>query len=298
MALHPAPARIDRSAEERDASGLLDSVAADPATRVLVVRGDAAPVLDTPDGAPVLALAEVADVGGRPHWAFLGRGDDGAAVLLAAVPADAEPLGAETSWRSIREVGALLARTQLDALVVGVALGRWLVEAPFCPACGTLTVLAQAGWSRHCPGCGREHFPRTDPAVIVAITSADGERLLLGANAAWKGRMYSCFAGFVEAGESLETTVHRELQEEAGVRVDHIRYLGSQPWPYPRSLMLGFLASAVDDDEARADGTEILDVRWFTREEIGEAFAGRGPIALPGAVSIAHGLIRAWYEGA
>jgi NAD+ diphosphatase len=298
MALHPAPARIDRSAEERDASGLLDSVAADPATRVLVVCGDSAPVLDTDDGTPVLALADLADVGGHPHWAFLGRADDGAAVLLAAFPSDAAPLEARATWRSVREVGALLPRTQLDALVVGVALGRWLVDASFCPACGTRTEHAQAGWARHCPGCGREHFPRTDPAVIVAITSSDGERLLLGANAAWKGRMYSCFAGFVEAGESLETTVHRELQEEAGVRVDRIRYLGSQPWPYPRSLMLGFLASAVDDDEARADGTEILDVRWFTREEIGEAFAGRGPIALPGAVSIAHGLIRAWYEGA
>lgn len=296
MPVHSAPARIDRSAEERDAPGLLEGALADPATRVLAVRGDAAPVRSDPDHS--LLLVEPADVRDGASWAFLGRDASGAAVLLAAFPADADALAEESEWATIRTAGALLPAAQLDALVFAVALGRWHVDAPFCSACGARTELRQAGWSRLCPGCGREHFPRTDPAVIVAITSTDGERLLLGANASWQGRMYSCFAGFVEAGESLETTIHREIREEAGVRVDRVRYLGSQPWPYPRSLMLGFHAAAVDDAEARADGTEILDVRWFTREEIGEGLAGRGPVALPGAVSIAHRLIRAWYEAA
>src|SRR5699024_5367722 len=126
--------------------------------------------------------------------------------------------------------------------ITGVALGRWLRDARYCPGCGSLTTMAMSGWSKRCDACRREHFPRTDPAVIVAPMSADGERLLLGANAAWRGEMYSCFAGFVEAGESAETTVHRELAEETGVRLTDVRYLESQAWPYPRSLMLGFHA--------------------------------------------------------
>ncbi|WOF24460.1 NAD(+) diphosphatase [Microbacterium betulae] len=296
MPVHSAPLKVDRSAGERDAPGLLDDAIADVATRVLVVRGDRALLREA--GGPALDLVDVASVPEDARWAFLGRGPSGEAVLLAAFPAQgAELFEPPRAWGAVRDVGALLPSEELDTLVAAVGLGRWLVDAPFCSACGSPTTTRQAGWSRLCDGCGREHFPRTDPAVIVAITSADGERLLLGANAAWQGRMYSCFAGFVEAGESLETTVHRELREEAGVRVDRIRYLGSQPWPYPRSLMLGFHAAAVVDEEARPDGTEIVDVRWFTREEIGEGLEGRGGVGLPGPVSIAHRLIRAWYEG-
>jgi NAD+ diphosphatase len=132
--------------------------------------------------------------------------------------------------------------------------------------------------------------------VIVAVESEDGEKLLLGANANWHGRMYSCFAGFVEAGESLELTVHREIEEEAGVRLDSVRYVGSQPWPYPRSLMVGFRATASDERRARPDGEEIIDVRWFTRDEIGSALRGDGPVGLPGPASIARALIQGWYE--
>ena len=296
MPVHSAPLKVDRSAEERDAPGLLDDALRDAATRVLVVQGDRALVRDA-DG-PALDLLDVVNVPDGAEWGFLGRGTAGEAVLLAAFPVGGTELFERPrTWGAVRDVGALLPSGELDTLVEAVSLGRWLVDAPFCPACGSTTTAKQAGWSRLCDGCGREHFPRTDPAVIVAITSADGERLLLGANAAWQGRMYSCFAGFVEAGESLETTIHRELREEAGVRVDRIRYLGSQPWPYPRSLMLGFHAAAVVDGEARPDGTEIVDVRWFTRDEIGEGLAGRGAVGLPGPVSIAHRLIRAWYEG-
>jgi NAD+ diphosphatase len=132
--------------------------------------------------------------------------------------------------------------------------------------------------------------------VIVAVESADGERILLGANANWGGRMYSCFAGFVEAGESLESTVHREIAEESGVALGDLRYVSSQPWPFPRSLMVGFRATAVDERAARADGEEIIDVRWFTRAEIASALAGDGPVGLPGPASIARALIVDWYE--
>ena len=180
--------------------------------------------------------------------------------------------------------------------MVAVSLGRWLTGHGFCPVCGGRATLHQAGWSRRCEACGREHFPRNDPAVIVAITDPDRRRLLLGANAAWGGRMHSCFAGFVESGESLETALAREILEEAGVRVTDLRYVRSQPWPYPHSLMLGFEATAVDPDEARPDGSEIVSVRWFTREEIGAALEGRGDIGLPGPASIAYALIRGWYD--
>lgn len=298
MAAHAAPLTIDRSAGERIAPGLLDALLRDPGTRALVVRGDAAPVADGG-----LLLVPTAAVAEGARWAFLGRDRAGAAVVVAAFAADVEPFAAPgpdaaPEWAALRQIGAHLADGELEALVAAIAIGRWLVDAPFCPACGGATTSMQAGWSRVCDVCGREHFPRTDPAVIVAVASEDGSRLLLGANAAWQGRMYSCFAGFVEAGESLETAVHREIAEEAGVRVADIRYVGSQPWPYPRSLMLGFHAATVADDEARADGEEILAVRWFSRDEIGEGLAGRGEVSLPGPASIAHRLIRSWYEGA
>ena len=136
----------------------------------------------------------------------------------------------------------------------------------------------------------------TDPAVIVAITSArDPDLLLLGSNMLWEQARYSCFAGFVEAGESLERAVVREVHEEAGVVVTDVRYRGSQAWPYPRSLMLGFFATAVDDDAARPDGEEIVTLRWFHRDEIGAALAGDSTFLLPGPASIAHHLISDWY---
>lgn len=135
--------------------------------------------------------------------------------------------------------------------------------------------------------------------MIVAVTSShDPDLLLLGSNALWGLDRFSCFAGFVEAGESLEATVRREVAEECGVEVGAVRYRGSQAWPYPRSLMVGFLATAVDDDAARADGDEIAAVRWFTRAEIAAALRGEGDVMLPGTASIAHRLIRDWCEGA
>jgi NAD+ diphosphatase len=311
----PALARgsADRAAEERAVPGLLDTLRSDPASRVVVVHGDRAPVSGTR-----LATAVADEVPEAAEWAFLGRADDGAAVLLAALSGE-EPAPFEASWRSLRAVGGDLDAGDAGRFVEALSLGRWLVDAPFCPACGTLTELRSAGWSRVCPSCGREHFPRTDPAVIVAVASAtDPDRLLLGSNALWGGNRYSCFAGFVEAGESAEAAVARELSEECGIRVASLQYRASQAWPYPRSLMLGFWATAVDDAEARADGEEIAAVRWFTRDEIGEALArdaapaapgrpdfgdpaaagDRDEIVLPGRASIAHRLIADWHAGA
>ncbi|WP_144795611.1 NAD(+) diphosphatase [Microbacterium paludicola] len=291
MTVQRAP--FDRAAHLRDDEGILDALRASSDARVVVVREGRARVAE---GA--LVTVAPSEVGEGADWGLLGRRRDGTALLLAVLGAETDSIDAAPaeSWLGVRDTGGMLDAEDTDLLVTSVALASWLREARFCPTCGAETRLRQGGWSRHCDKCARDLFPRTDPAVIVAVESADGERLLLGANANWRGRMYSCFAGFVEAGESLETTVHREIEEEAGVLLDDVRYISSQPWPYPRSLMIGFRATASDQRRARPDGEEIIDVRWFTRDEIRSALAGDGPIGLPGPASIARELIRQWCD--
>ncbi|MDR6691236.1 NAD+ diphosphatase [Microbacterium sp. 1154] len=287
---------VDRAGGERDDETLLDRVLSEPSTLVLAIRRDVAPLRDGR-----LALIPTAQVPAEhvQEWAFLGRTAEGTAVVLAALtddaPADLVP---DADGAPLRAAGGDLPDGEAELLTTAVALAGWLRDAAFCPACGSATELRHAGWSRHCPVCGREHFPRTDPAVIVLVTSATSDdRILLGANAAWGGDRYSCFAGFAEAGESLEDAVAREVGEEAGVRLRDIAYRGSQAWPYPRSLMLGFRAVVVDDAEAQADGEEIVEVRWFDRDEIGAALRGEGSAMLPGPASIARRLIDDWYRG-
>lgn len=295
-----ARARWDRAADERIIAELLPTVLGDPATRVLAISGervrlrDGGLAWDTVDGwVGPAAAGQVAE------WAFLGRDERGAAMLMAVLAADEGAPGDDdpsVTTESLRVAAPDLDRTEAALAVTAVSLGRWLLEAPFCPACGARTEVLHAGWSRRCPSCGREHFPRTDPAVIVAITNRhDPDLLLLGSNAAWPDQRYSCFAGFVEAGESLEGAVRREVREEAGVEVGEVRYRASQAWPYPRSLMVGFTAEAVDAGAARPDGEEIVSLRWFHRQEIGDALGGRGDLLLPGPASIAHRLISEWH---
>jgi len=283
---------LDRAADLREEPEVIDRLRHEPGTRAIVVREGRARVtssalLRVPTSEPVDAA-----------WALLGRDADGTPLLLAALSPEVEAVDTapDETWLGLRDLGARLESAETELLIEALALAAWLRDAPFCPACGGATELRQAGWSRHCLVCGRQHFPRTDPAVIVAVESADGERLLLGANANWGGRMYSCFAGFVEAGESLESTVHREIEEESGVRLSALRYLSSQAWPFPRSLMVGFRAVVDDEAAARPDGEEIIDVRWFTRAEIASALDGAGPVGLPGPASIARALIIDWLE--
>ncbi|MGM7672037.1 NAD(+) diphosphatase [Microbacterium sp. A93] len=285
-------AEFDRAGHLRDEPGILEALRSSDDARVIVVREGRVRV---EDGALVTVVsAEVGDA----DWGLLGRHSDGSTLLVAAIAPvtdsiDAAP--AET-WLGLRDTGGLLDAEHTELLVEAVTLASWLRDARFCTACGSATEVRQGGWSRKCLDNGHEFFPRTDPAVIVAVESEDGEKLLLGANANWHGRMYSCFAGFVEAGESLESTVHREIEEEAGVLLSSLRYISSQPWPYPRSLMVGFRATASDERRARPDGEEIVDVRWFTRAEIASAMNGDGPVGLPGPASIARALIEDWYE--
>lgn len=273
----------------------------DPGAKVLVVRGDRAPVdrADQPGTQPVLRWLAAEDLPGRGlvgSFAFLGDGVDGAERWVLALHEDDEGTAeADAVWAPLRGIGSALGDEDAAAFVAAVSLGRWLVDAAYCPRCGSATEVISAGWARRCPQCRRDIFPRTDPAVIVAITDESSDRLLLGSHAARGMGRFSCFAGFVEAGESLEATVAREIAEEAGVAVRDIRYVASQAWPYPRSLMLGFSA-ITDTVEALADGEEIVEVRWFDRAQIGAALRGESEITLPGASSIARSLIERWHK--
>lgn len=194
---------------------------------------------------------------------------------------------------TLREASPALESGQLELAATAVALSAWHRHDSRCPACGGATQIQAAGFARYCSADDRSIFPRTDPAVIVAVTDAD-DRLLLAHQATWGEGRVSVLAGFVEAGESLEHTVHREILEESGVPVTDIAYFGSQPWPFPRSLMVAFTARALST-EIRVDGQEITWGRWFTRQELQtEVAAGR--IGLPGKASIASRMIKAWLE--
>ncbi len=220
-----------------------------------------------------------------------GPGGPGAAVFLGLDPAG-------TAWFAL---DAGLTDFQAAVFVQARAVQHWRQRHRHCSACGGVLTYARGGWLAHCAQCEAEHYPRTDPAVIVAVT--DGERLLLGRQAAWPARRYSTIAGFVEPGESLEHTVAREVLEETGVRVTACRYRASQPWPFPGSLMLGFVAHAHPDEPRISD--ELEDARWFTRDEVREAQAreadparddGTGLLVSP-RLSIARWLIDSWVEG-
>jgi len=193
---------------------------------------------------------------------------------------------------NLREAMVTLPDVEVECAVRAVALVQYHTSHPYCSQCGHLTVAGNLGRTRLCDSCGTVHFPRTDPAIIVAITDED-DRILLGHHEGWEEGRYSIFAGFVEAGESLEQAVCREVREEVDVRVADVRYQGSQPWPMPRSLMVGFTATASRRDP-RPDGEEITSARWFSRSELRTAIR-EGKVVLPVSASIAYRLITAWY---
>lgn len=203
-------------------------------------------------------------------------------------------------WHDLRVIGALLNDTSAGLLTTAVALSNWHGRAVFCARCGSPTERVNAGWATRCAGCGREEYPRTDPAVICLVhdgAGVNGEHVLLARQPIWPPQRYSVLAGFVEAGESMEACVEREVREEVGVSVTDVRYLGSQPWPFPRSIMVGFAARA---DSAvpllPADG-EIEEARWVHRAVLREALANGGEtegLKLPGTTSIAHQMIAGW----
>ncbi len=197
-------------------------------------------------------------------------------------------------FRDLRAVGPLLSQDDGALLAYAKTIVYWHGRNRFCGVCGSPNKIAEGGHQRACsnPDCGAVHFPRTDPAIIMLVSSAG--KCLLGRQAIWPERMYSVLAGFVEPGESAEAAVMREAFEEAGVRVKNINYHSSQPWPFPCSLMLGFTAEAEEELVCPADG-ELENLRWFSREDFRQAVEG-GEIRLPSRISIAYQLIRGWFE--
>lgn len=216
-------------------------------------------------------------------------------LLLGLV--DGSPLfvaGTSSPAPTLRETMERLPDDELELAFAAVGLVGWHQRAGFCAECGSATEAVAGGQARRCTGCAVESYPRTDPAVIVAITD-DHDRLLLGRQASWAPRRFSVFAGFAETGESLEQAVHREMAEEVGLPLTDLRYLGSQPWPFPRSLMVGFAARA-STAELRVDTDEIETATWFSRDELRAALA-TGQVLPPSTTSIARRMIQAWLAG-
>jgi NAD+ diphosphatase len=213
--------------------------------------------------------------------------------LLNGSPIFAVEALTEGEVHSLREVGFQLTDNERDIAATAAAITHWHRMEPRCPKCGRSTAAINGGFARHCKVCEHDHFPRTDPAVIVAVVDAK-DRLLLGAQLEWGNRV-SVLAGFVEAGESLEQTIHREIGEEVDISLSDLHYFGSQPWPFPRSLMVGFFARATSTDIC-VDADEIAYANWHTREELTEKLDS-GKVALPGKSSIAWRLIEAWRDG-
>jgi NAD+ diphosphatase len=196
-------------------------------------------------------------------------------------------------WAGLRELGAELDDLEAGLLAEAVAILQWHDRHRFSPLTGAPTTVEQAGWVQRDPTDGTAFFPRTDPAVIMLVHDG-ADRLVLGRQAAWPPGRFSILAGFVEPGESAEAAVAREVAEEVGLAVTDIRYVGSQPWPFPQSLMLGFVARVEGSDELVVDRTEIEEAHWFTRDQLR---AGEGPAALPPPVSIARHIIDRWVRG-
>jgi NAD+ diphosphatase len=286
---------VDRAAEHRADDEWIRARRQHPAARVLRVCDGAARITRTDvDGQGVaLDLEPVAAVDAGVDLTFLGLGADDVAYFAEHV-AERDP--EDPDWSDLRQVGAALGARDAGLMVTAVALDNWLRTHSRCPRCGTPTQFHAAGWSRRCPADGTEHFPRTDPAVIVLVLDRS-DRALLGRQGRWAEGWFSTLAGFVESGESAEAAVRREVREESGVVLadgpDDIRYLGSQPWPFPCSLMLGYHAWT-DEPEVSVDGEEIVEARWFTRDELAAACEA-GEVRLPPSVSIARRLVERWY---
>ena len=292
---------LDRAEARRDDSDWLAASLANTLTRIVPVWQQHSLVRM---GDPVVSI-EIAlgDLGTPPDaddLFFLGLDAEGLACFSLALT-DAGDASAEVAattggeFMDLRRVGGLLDAQAAGLLAYARAVTHWHDTHRFCGACGTATSVRRAGWLRVCPNsdCGRQHFPRTDPAVIMCVTH--GDRVLLGRQAAWPENWYSVLAGFVEPGESLEEAVRREVEEEAGIRVGEVRYDSSQPWPFPASLMVGFSAIA-EDDAIELASDELEDARWFSRAEIRDR-VGKGALRLSPKQSISRHLLDLWLEG-
>ena len=284
---------IDRAAHLRADDEWLARAWANPSSRVIVVDGGRA-LVDEHDALVVSRPADL-QAGERYFLGVAAPSDVDAAVGVFAVAAllpDPPPSGVKAA--NLREVGAHLSDVDAGLLAHAAALEQWHARHVRCPLCGAATVVALAGHVRRCVDDGSEHYPRTDPAVIMLV-SDDEDRCLLGRQPSWPAGRMSTLAGYVEAGETLEHAVVREVFEEVGVRVGDVRYVASQPWPFPSSLMLAFTAKATTT-ELTIDAEEIADARWFSRAELRTAITD-GSVRLPMLASVAFYLIDGWFGG-
>jgi NAD+ diphosphatase len=282
-----ATAGLDRVARERRDPEILDRLLADPDSRVIEVRDGRARVR-TEGGRGQLELRPPAAADRLEGAVLLGRDKQG--VAHVAVLSSADPDGEDT-WLTLWRAGTLLAPLEAALFSSALALANWHASHARCSRCGEPTVPVQAGWVRRCPRDGSEHYPRTDPAVIMSVIDPD-DRLLLGRSPQWPQARFSVLAGFVEPGESLEQAVAREVFEEVGIPVDDVRYLGNQPWPFPSSVMIGF-AAHTSEVELTLDPVEMAEARWVTRDEYRTALRADA-IRTPTGISIAKRIIEHW----
>lgn len=279
---------LDRADAMRRDEAAVAAALADRRARFLLLD-DLRPLM-RPDGTDILWLGRAEAGVGEP--VFLGLDADGVPCFAVAGSAAGLPGVAMDA----RRIGMALGPDPLCATIAAArSLLDWHDRHRFCARCGAATAMRKAGWSRSCAACGAEHFPRVDPVVIML--AVDGDSALVGRSAGFPPGRFSALAGFVEPGESLEEAVARELFEEAGVRVGAVRYLGSQPWPFPSSLMLGALADARSRDLV-IDREELEEARWVSRAEVMAALRGQADWQAPPPFAIAHALLRAWAEGA
>ena len=282
---------VDRVAELRANPNWFIEAWESDSTRVLVLQDRSIPVTNELSIVWVKPWSlDISQFEAKRVALFLGADED---HTYLAVMEDEVGL-TDVNWASLRDVGAVLSAKDVGLATSAIALAAWHDGHQFCPKCGAKTEVAMAGWSRKCNVHDSEHYPRTEPAMIVAVEDLAG-RILLGRRREWPEGWLSTLAGFVEAGESCEAAVIREVYEESGIHVDlqSLRYMGSQPWPFPASLMLAYRAIATSTEVEMHD-EEMTEVQWFSRDELSAACQAQ-TLKLPSPVSIAFRLIQSWY---
>lgn len=282
---------LDTATERRIDLGWLAAAVADERTRYLVVDDGRVPVTEDREALRFLSAGQL-DRAPTVTDIFLGV-DEGDVAYFAIIAWDGQRMPPGPA-ATLREVGALLGARDAGLATHAIAIANWHGTHPRCPRCGHLTDVASAGHTRVCPVDDSQHFPRTDPAIIVLVVD-DHDRCLLGRQATWPRGRFSTLAGFVEPGESLEHAVVREVHEEVGIHLIDPIYAGSQPWPFPASLMIGFFARAATT-EITVDGMEITDAGWYSRADV-DARLASGDLLPPSGISIARRLIESWYGG-
>jgi NAD+ diphosphatase len=291
---------LQRAAEHRRDEAALAALCAGGQAGVYAIGGELVALKrNGVDLDPLFSFDEVRALGATAELVFLGLLAGSGRFGIGLEPAAIEPLKTATDLviadlRSIAVQG-LVGPDHLAPLAEAKALLHWHARHRFCSNCGTPSRPVDGGWRRDCPACGAQHFPRTDPvAIMLAIA---GEHCLLGRQARFARGMWSCLAGFVEPGESIEDAVRREVREEAGIACGSVGYFASQPWPFPSSLMIGCHTEALSHDVV-VDRDELEDARWFDRDEVAAMLLRqhRDGLTTPPPVAIAHHIIRAWVE--